>query len=52
VAVLFDKIERRETPIDVEYTGFTIPDEFVVGYGVYYSERYRNLSHLTVIDEP
>lgn len=51
VAVLFDKIARRQTAVDVAFTGFLIPDEFVVGYGLDYDERYRNLRHLGVLDE-
>jgi hypoxanthine phosphoribosyltransferase len=43
VAVLLDKIARRTLPVRVDYVGFTIPDEFVVGYGLDYAERYRNL---------
>ncbi|MFB6354316.1 MAG: hypoxanthine phosphoribosyltransferase [Halobacteriales archaeon] len=50
VAVLFDKVARRKTDVDVEYTGFYIPDEFVVGFGLDYDERYRNLRHLGVLD--
>jgi hypoxanthine phosphoribosyltransferase len=51
VTVLFDKTERRKTDIDIEYTGFVIPDEFVVGFGLDYDERYRNLRHLGVLNE-
>lgn len=51
VAVLFDKIARRKTDVDIEFTGFTIPDEFVVGYGLDYDEQYRNLRHLAVLDQ-
>lgn len=51
VAVLFDKVARRKTDIDIEYTGFRIPDEFVVGYGLDYDERYRNVRHLAVLDQ-
>lgn len=49
--VLFDKVARRQTDVDVAFTGFVIPDEFVVGYGIDYDERYRNLRHLAVLDE-
>jgi hypoxanthine phosphoribosyltransferase len=51
VAVLFDKEARRQTDIDIAFTGFTIPDEFVVGYGLDYDEEYRNLRHLGVLKE-
>jgi hypoxanthine phosphoribosyltransferase len=50
VAVLFDKEARRQSEVDTEYTGFLIPDEFVVGFGLDYDERYRNLRHLGVLD--
>src|ERR1700756_2705699 len=43
VAVLLDKPSRRKMPVQADYTGFEIPDEFVVGYGLDYAERYRNL---------
>ncbi|HXJ43077.1 MAG TPA: hypoxanthine phosphoribosyltransferase, partial [Bryobacteraceae bacterium] len=43
IAALLDKPERRKRHVDVAYTGFQIPDEFVVGYGLDYAEKYRNL---------
>lgn len=43
ISALVDKEERRETPITVDYPGFTLPSGFIVGYGLDYSERYRNL---------
>ncbi|MGN0329443.1 MAG: hypoxanthine phosphoribosyltransferase [Lachnospira sp.] len=43
ICTLLDKPERREVDIDVKYNGFCIPDEFVVGYGLDYDQRYRNL---------
>ena len=43
IATLLDKPERRRVPLHVDYFGFTIPDEFVVGYGLDYDEKYRNL---------
>ena len=51
MAVLFDKRSRRQVDIEVDYTGFVIPDEFVVGYGLDYDERYRDLRHLAVLDD-
>jgi hypoxanthine phosphoribosyltransferase len=51
VAALLDKPERRHTPVKVTYVGFQIPDEFVVGYGLDYAERYRNLSDICVLEE-
>ena len=44
--VLLDKAARREVPINVDYIGFHCPDEFVVGYGLDYAERYRNLPYI------
>lgn len=41
--VLLDKKGRREVPFDAEFVGFKIPDKFVVGYGLDFAERYRNL---------
>jgi len=43
VVTLLDKPERRQLPITADYTGFECPNEFVVGYGLDYGERYRNL---------
>jgi hypoxanthine phosphoribosyltransferase len=43
IAALLDKPSRRVAPIQADYVGFQIPDEFVVGYGLDYAERYRNL---------
>src|ERR1700758_440774 len=49
IAVLLDKPERRLTEVHADYVGFTIPNEFVVGYGLDYSERYRNLPDVGVL---
>ena len=49
VAVLLDKPERRLAKVRADYVGFTIPNEFVVGYGLDYAERYRNLSDVGVL---
>ncbi|RDV83661.1 hypoxanthine phosphoribosyltransferase [Ammonifex thiophilus] len=49
VCVLLDKPERRKVPVQVDYVGFTIPDEFVVGYGLDYAGRYRNLPDICVL---
>lgn len=51
IAVLFDKRDRRKVDVDVEYTGFIVPDEFIVGFGLDFNERYRNLDHLAVLDD-
>jgi hypoxanthine phosphoribosyltransferase len=49
VAVLLDKPERRIARVRADYVGFTIPNEFVVGYGLDYAERYRNLRDVGVL---
>jgi hypoxanthine phosphoribosyltransferase len=51
IATLLDKPERRIKPVTVKYTGFQIPDEFVVGYGLDFAEDYRNLSEIRVLTE-
>jgi len=47
--VLLDKKERREVPFDADFVGFKIPDKFVVGYGLDFAERYRNLPCIGVL---
>lgn len=49
-ACLLSKPSRRKVNVKVEYTGFTIEDRFVVGYGLDYAERYRNLPHIAVVE--
>ena len=49
VAALLDKPSRRKLPLEGDYVGFKIPDEFVVGYGLDYAEKYRNLSDICVV---
>jgi len=49
VATFLDKPSRRETPVDIDYVGFTIPDAFVVGYGLDWNQRYRNLPYVGVL---
>lgn len=49
IATLLDKAARRVQPIKADYVGFEIPDEFVVGYGMDYAERYRNLADICVV---
>lgn len=46
ICTLLDKPERREVAVDVKYIGFKIPDEFVVGYGIDYAEKHRNLKYI------
>jgi hypoxanthine phosphoribosyltransferase len=50
-ACLLSKPSRRQVEVAVEYIGFTIEDRFVVGYGLDYAERYRNLSYIAVLNE-
>ena len=50
-ACLLSKPSRRQVEVTVEYIGFTIEDRFVVGYGLDYAERYRNLSYIAVLNE-
>ena len=49
LCTLLDKPSRRVVDVNVDYTGFAIPDEFVVGYGLDYDQRYRNLPYIGVI---
>ena len=51
VCALLVKEGRREVDVPVRYVGFEIPNRFVVGYGLDYGERYRNLCHVAVLDE-
>lgn len=50
LCTLLDKPSRRVVEVEVKYTGFQIPDEFVVGYGLDYDQRYRNLPYIGVIE--
>jgi hypoxanthine phosphoribosyltransferase len=52
LAALLDKFERREKDVKIDYLGFKIPDEFVVGYGLDFAERYRNLPFIGVLKNP
>lgn len=52
IAALLDKPSRRRRPLEADYVGFKIPDEFVVGYGLDYAERYRNLPDICVVPRP
>ena len=49
IATLLNKPERRKVDVHADYIGFDIPDEFVVGYGLDYAERYRNLPYIGVV---
>lgn len=50
LCALLDKPERRVTEVAVDYRGFQIPDEFVVGYGMDYDQKYRNLPYIGVVE--
>ena len=49
ICTLLDKPERREVEISVDYVGFQIPDEFVVGYGIDYAQKHRNLPYVGMV---
>lgn len=49
LCVLFNKPERRQKDVKIDYQGFIIPDEFIVGYGLDYNELYRNLPYVGVL---
>ena len=50
LCTLLDKPERRVVDVNVDYTGFAIPDEFVVGYGLDYDQKYRNLPYIGIVE--
>ena len=49
IAALLDKPSRRKLPLEGDYVGFKIPDEYVVGYGLDYAEKYRNLADICIV---
>jgi hypoxanthine phosphoribosyltransferase len=51
ICTLLDKPERRRIELPVDYTGFVIPDEFIVGYGIDYAQMYRNLPYIATVEE-
>jgi hypoxanthine phosphoribosyltransferase len=51
ICVLLDKPERHKTDIKVDFLGFTVPNRFVVGYGIDYNERYRNLPYIAYVEQ-
>ena len=51
ICCCLDKPTRRSAPVEVDYVGFDIPDEFVVGYGLDYAERYRNLPYIGILSK-
>ena len=50
ICTIFNKPARRKSPIEADYIGFEVPDEFVVGYGLDYNQKYRNLPYLGILD--
>jgi hypoxanthine phosphoribosyltransferase len=50
IVTLLDKVDRRVQQVPIDWVGFEIPDKFVVGYGLDYAQRYRNLPYITVLD--
>ena len=50
LCTLLDKPDRRVVDVKVDYTGFQIPDEFVVGYGLDYDQKYRNLPYIGIVE--
>lgn len=52
LVALLDKSERRQREVEIDYLGFSIPDAFVVGYGLDFAERYRNLPYIAVLKDP
>jgi hypoxanthine phosphoribosyltransferase len=51
ICSLLDKPERRKADIKIDYIGFEIPDEFIVGYGIDYAEKYRNLPFIATLKQ-
>lgn len=47
---LLDKPDRRVVKVDIDYTGFVIPDKFIVGYGLDYAQKYRNLPYIGIVE--
>ena len=50
LCTLLDKPDRRVVDVNIDYTGFAIPDEFVVGYGLEYAQKYRNLPYIGIVE--
>ena len=51
IVSLLNKPERRTADLDVKYIGFEVPNEFIVGYGIDYAEKYRNLPYIAILKE-
>ena len=52
ICTLLNKPSRREVKVDVDWVGFDIPDEFVIGYGIDYAQQGRNLQHIAIVKKP
>lgn len=50
ICSLLDKPDRREVEVDIDYVGFSVPDKFIVGYGLDWDQKYRNLPYIGVIE--
>lgn len=50
LCVLLDKVERRKYEVPIDYIGFTVPNKYVIGYGLDYQDKYRNLPYIAVLD--
>lgn len=51
LCVLLDKAERRKHEVPIEYLGFTVPNKFIIGYGLDYQDKYRNLPYIAILDK-
>lgn len=51
LCTLLDKPQRRQTDVKVDYVGFVIEDKFIVGYGIDYAEKYRNLPYIAIVED-
>ena len=51
LCALTDKPSRRRVPVNLNYIGLTVPDKFIVGYGIDYDEKYRNLPDICYLEE-
>ena len=51
LCTLLDKPQRRTANIDVDYVGYVIEDKFIVGYGIDYDEKYRNLPYIGIVED-
>lgn len=52
LCALIDKPSRRKVPVTIDYLGFTVPDRFIVGYGIDWAEKFRCLSEICIVENP